>query len=170
MTNVSGEIAKPRGWGWPVFIVGLLGLNVLVVTITVIAASSDPSVAVEPDYYQKALAWDDDRDQRRDPGEDGIDVSIQLLPNPDRLTEGQVVVSLAQAGGPIEHAQIEAEVFHFARSGERQSVRLVEQGPGVYAAPAALRREGNWEIRLRVQTQGRGYQFTRQVEMYGVGP
>lgn len=170
MSDASGETSKPREWIWPVVIIGLLGLNMVVVAITVIAATSDPSVAVEPDYYQKALAWDSDRDERRDPSEDGIDLSIQLLPNPDPLSKGQVVVALAKAGLPIERAQIEAVLFHFARSGERQAATLVEQGPGVYAAPAALRREGNWEIRLRMLTEGRGYQFTRQAELYGARP
>lgn len=168
MTDVSGG-STPRGWMWPMVIIGLLSVNVIVVAITVIVATSDPSVAVEPDYYQKALTWDSSRDERRDPGEDGVDVSIQLLPNPDRLTDGQVVVSLARSGTPIERAQIEAEVFHFARSGERQIIKLAEQGRGVYAAPASLRREGNWELRLRLVSEGRGYQFTRQVELYGVG-
>lgn len=170
MSDGSGEMSRPRGWIWPVVIIGLLGLNMAVVAITVIVATSDPSVAVEPDYYQKALAWDADRDVRRDPGEDGIDVSIQLLPGPDRLSDGQVVVSVAKAGLPVEHAQIEAVVFHFARSGERQTVTLVEQGPGVYAGPASLRRDGNWEIRLRLLAAGRGYQFTRQAELYGARP
>lgn len=170
MTDASGETPKPRGWIWPLVIVGLLGLNVLVVAITVIVAMGDPSVGIEPDYYQKALAWDSDREQRRDPAEDGLDVSIQLLPAPDRHGDGQVVVSLARSDAPVEGAQIEAEVFHFARSRERQTVTLAEHGPGVYAASASLRREGNWEIRLRLRTEGRGYQFTRQAEVYGVRP
>ncbi|KAA0216685.1 MAG: hypothetical protein DYG94_08765 [Leptolyngbya sp. PLA3] len=170
MTDACGGTPRPRGWIWPVVVIGLLGLNVLVVTVTVIVAGSDPSVAVEPDYYRKALAWDAGRAERRDPGEDGIDVSIQLLPDPDRLNAGQVVVSLSREGTPIEHARIEAEVFHYARSGERQAVRLVEQGAGVYTGRASLRREGNWEVRLRLLTEERVYRFTRQAELSGVAP
>ncbi|GAB4382697.1 MAG: hypothetical protein Kow0022_00760 [Phycisphaerales bacterium] len=159
-----------RAWVWPALIVGLLTLNVIVVTITVIVATSDPSVAVEPNYYDKALAWDRERAERRDPAEDGYDVEIQLVPAADRLSSGQVVVSLRRLGQPVEHALLDATVFHYARSGDRQSITLTERAPGVYAADADLRRNGNWEVRLRLQADGQRYQFTRLAELYGVKP
>lgn len=155
---------------WPVLIVGLLGLNIAIVGITVIAATSDPSVAVEPDYYQKALAWDEERGERRDPADDGYDVAVQLQPSPDRLTDGQLVVAVTQQNERVEHARIDAEVFHYARSGERQTLSLDEQQPGVYAAAADLRRNGNWEVRLRMMIDGQTYLFTRPTEMYGATP
>lgn len=155
---------------WPVLIVALLGLNIAVVAVTVIAATSDPSVAVEPDYYQKALTWDEERGERRDPTEDGLEVAVQLQPSPDRLTRGQVVVAVTNQSERVEHAQIDAEVFHYARSGERQSLKLDELQPGVYVAAADLRRNGNWEVRLRMMVNGQTYLFTRPTEMYGATP
>lgn len=151
-------------------IVALLSLNIIVVTITVIFATSDPSAAVEPDYYNKALAWDEDRADRRDPAEDGYDLAIQLVPAGDRISSGQVVVALNHIGQPVEHAQMEAEIFHYARSGDRQNITLAEHAPGVYAADADLRRNGNWEVRLRMQADGQRYLFTRAAEMYGATP
>lgn len=50
----------PRGLQWPIFIVALLGLNVLVCTITIVSAVRNPA-EIEPDYYDRALNWDETR-------------------------------------------------------------------------------------------------------------
>ncbi|MFI4896580.1 MAG: FixH family protein [Phycisphaerales bacterium JB059] len=47
---------------WIFGVVGLLLLNVGVCAVTVVAATGDPvAAAVEPDYYQKAVDWDEDK-------------------------------------------------------------------------------------------------------------
>ena len=47
-----------RGWGWPVFLVGLLVAGVGVNLVLLVAATGDPSFAVERDYYRKGMEWD----------------------------------------------------------------------------------------------------------------
>ncbi|MEM7754957.1 MAG: FixH family protein [Planctomycetota bacterium] len=51
---------KPSGIQWPIFIISLLGMNVIVVAITIVSAVRNPA-HVEPDYYNKALNWDESR-------------------------------------------------------------------------------------------------------------
>jgi len=50
---------RSRGWYWPVGLAALLvvsaGANIALIVIT----SRDASFAVEPNYYAKALAWDE---------------------------------------------------------------------------------------------------------------
>jgi predicted cobalt transporter CbtA len=50
----------PSGIQWPVMIVGLLGLNIVVCAITITAATTNPAI-IEPDYYEKAVNWDEHR-------------------------------------------------------------------------------------------------------------
>jgi len=50
-----------RGLKWPVLIIGLLALNIGVCLVTVIAATANPPI-IEPDYYEKGLKWDEQRD------------------------------------------------------------------------------------------------------------
>ena len=45
---------------WPFIIVGLLGLNMAICAITITAAVTRPAI-IEPDYYEKALNWDESR-------------------------------------------------------------------------------------------------------------
>lgn len=52
-------LARAGRW-WPRMIVGLLVLNVGVCVVTVVAATTRPA-QVEPDYYRKALEWDESR-------------------------------------------------------------------------------------------------------------
>lgn len=167
MSEADASAVNGRGWIWPVVIVALLSLNVLVVAITVIAATMDPSVAVEPDYYQKALSWDEGREQRRDPADDGLGVTVRLLPASDRLSKGRVTVAISRLDEPVQDAHLEAEIFHHARSGDRQKLVLEASEPGVYVADAVLRREGIWEVRLLLVTGETTYQFARVVEFYG---
>lgn len=47
----------PTGRGWPVLVVGLLGLNICVCFITITAATLNPA-RIEKDYYDKAINWD----------------------------------------------------------------------------------------------------------------
>lgn len=63
---VDPNAAKPpKALHWPAFIVGLLALNVIVVGITVFAAVTNPA-QVEPDYYERALNWDENRPDLND--------------------------------------------------------------------------------------------------------
>ncbi len=46
-------------------IAGALAFHVISSLVVVYVATSDPSYAVEDDYYQKAVAWDEKRAQDR---------------------------------------------------------------------------------------------------------
>lgn len=49
-----------RGLQWPALIIGMLVLNMGVCAVTIVAAvRTNPPV--EPDYYQRALEWDQHR-------------------------------------------------------------------------------------------------------------
>ena len=47
-----------KGWYWPVVIVSLLVGGAAANIGFMIVANRDPTFAVEPDYYRKAVDWD----------------------------------------------------------------------------------------------------------------
>ena len=51
---------EPRGLQWPAFVIGLLLLNVSICAFTAISAIRNPA-EIEPDYYDRALRWDETR-------------------------------------------------------------------------------------------------------------
>ncbi|MBY0313791.1 MAG: FixH family protein [Phycisphaerales bacterium] len=143
-----------RGRMWVVGIFALLGINFTVVGVTVYFALSDPSAAVEPDYYRKGLAWDETARQNEHNRALGWSADVRF----EQAAAGQPAqlrVRLAnKLNEPISGAKIECTYFANTNSGKRSTVTLsaFPSEPGVYAAPVDLDREGMWHVRLRAQT------------------
>jgi nitrogen fixation protein FixH len=119
------------------------GANIALVVIT----SRDASFAVEPDYYAKALAWDETMAQEARNKALGWSLELRVEPTGEG---GLVAVSLAdRAGAPLPGARITIEALHNARAGRVLTAILEPRGPG-YARMMPLARPGLWEFRLRV--------------------
>jgi len=145
-----GSAPRRRGWGWPLLIGGLLvggaGANVGLMLV----ANSDPGFAVEPDYYQKALHWDETMAQEARNASLGWSVAVSF----DRSSRpGQVMIAarVSDGGGrPVEGARVDIEAFHSARANRVLAATLAAGPGGRYAAALPLDRPGLWELRLRV--------------------
>lgn len=48
-----------RAWMWPVGLITLMCGSVGICVMTAVVAARDPSFALEPDYYERALEWDE---------------------------------------------------------------------------------------------------------------
>lgn len=135
---------------WPFAIVGLLGMNMAVVAVTVFYATSDRSLAIEPNYYQRALAWDRTRIQ----GARNAQLGWVITLNGDRTDPNTVRLSVGlhdKSGMPIDDANIEVIAFHNARAAERNSVLLASQGEGRYSGTMLADRDGVWHYRVTVR-------------------
>lgn len=155
-----------KGWYWPWLLGGLMALVLGVNLGFVYVAVSDPSFAVEQDYYQKALDWDHKRDQDRINAELGWTVDFEVAPPaPDgsrrllaRLTDGR--------GAPVEGALVHVEAFHNARAGLVLEADLSPAADGSgYSAPLPLRRPGLWELRLEARLGGQRFTHTTVEEL-----
>ena len=144
--------ARPRSSGrmWPVFIVGLLSMNASIVAVTVYLAVRDKSVATEPDYYAKALAYNDTIQLRESSAKLGWKAEPTFRPGADGRSIDLVVTLIDRDGNPIEGATVSAIAFASARSGDRQSLSLThrEGAGGLYASPVRITRAGVWRVRL----------------------
>jgi hypothetical protein len=142
-----------KRWAW--IVVGLLGVQMAGVITMMRIAKDDPGFGIEPDYYQKAVKWDETARARASAERLGWSASATLGPVIGAGGERELRVRLEGAGGALAGATVRAEVFPHARSGERSRVELVELEGGVYAARVAAVRGGLWEVRLEI-TQGAG--------------
>jgi len=148
-----------KGWYWPLVLAGLLvgsaGANIGFMLI----ATSDPTFAVEPDYYRKAIDWDKTMAQETRNAELGWAVSARLE-QAARPGQGRLVARVTdRAGAPVTGARVAVEAFPSARAGQVVTAALEPEGNGVYAGGIPLGRPGLWELRVRVT---RGEQvFTR---------
>jgi nitrogen fixation protein FixH len=156
----GSDVVRPgSGRWWPVFIVALLlggvGANIGLMLV----ATRDASFAVEPDYYQKALHWDETMAQEARNEALGwtATVSFERAARPGEVTLTARVND--RAGRAIEGARVAVETFHSARARRVLTAALGPGAPGQYSAALPLDRPGLWEVRLRVERGGQV--FTR---------
>ncbi len=168
-TQNSDTSPKRRSLFWPLFLVALLIGHVGILSVAAYVASSDPSVAAEPDFYEKALAWEANQKLVREPAEDGYEVTPLLEPHSSETGEGQLSLALSRQGQVFDDATVTATLFHAARSGDRQHLTLTERQPGLFVAPANLNRDGRWEVRFELTTPERVYRFVRTIVVNGTG-
>lgn len=140
---------------FPGIIFVLLGMNVAIVGYTVYAASSDGGAAIEPNYYQKALAHDALREQQRHDAALGWVYGVSVQPDPESGAPALNVLIHDRDGEPIAGAVVRAVAFPSIRANERSLLLLREHAPGAYAAPLSIPHSGAWRIELAIESRGR---------------
>jgi len=148
-----------KGAVWPYLIAGALALHVVVSLIVVFIATSDPSYAVEEDYYQKAIDWDLKRAQDRTNQDLGWLFEFEVAPPERPGDQPQLEVRLADAdGAPLTGAAVTVEAFHNSSSGDILHATLTPTGvPGVYQTTLPMQHNGKWELRFIVDQGGRKF-------------
>ncbi len=142
--------ARRSAWLWPLALTGLLAASACANIAFMVVATRDPSFAVEPDYYAKALAWDRTMAQEEHNRALGWSLAVSAEPalRPGRL---RLVVRLGDASGAaIDGAVVTVEALHGARAAEIIRGAFAPAGSGTYEADLPLRRAGLWELRFRV--------------------
>lgn len=132
---------------WALFPVGLLAILVSVQLVLFTLSRNDPSFAVEPEYYQKAVSWDQQQEQRQTNVELGWHTLVALEQGPTPELKVQLT---DDAGKPLVQARVTAVAFANARAALVQELTLQEAPAGTYTTPLRLVHPGEWEIRLNV--------------------
>lgn len=139
-----------RGWQWPVGIAAVLAVVVIADVTVAIIAGRDEAFAVEPDYYRKAVHFDDEMALRAESAR----LDWQLAPSLQLGRPGAPgSVSLEvhdSAGRPVTGARVQLLAMHNARASHQLEAALTERGDGRYDAPLDAERPGEWELRFLV--------------------
>ena len=159
---------RRRGLLWVWLPVALLSLSFLGAITTAAIAVSDPSFAVEPDYYQKALNWDEHQAALERSARLGWKATLRIGAG---VVGSEVVVELRdRSGGPVDGASVRLEAFHNARRAHVVAARMQPAGGGAYRAEMPLRRAGLWEFRLEARRSGDRFLHTarQDVELHAL--
>jgi len=159
------ETTKKTTSKWPLIIAGALAVHALAWVAVAYLATSNPTYAVEEDYYQKALAWDASQAQAAR----SAALGWQVEPTIERaeLPGSEPVILLAitdRSGEPLEGATVSLEAFHNSRADRILRVVLESSSAGLYRAQLPMHQNGQWELRLAV-TRGEDY-FTTALRRY----
>jgi nitrogen fixation protein FixH len=137
---------------WVSLIVGLLGLQVLIGFGSIWLSLGDPTVAVVPNYHQKALDWDTTRRARQLTKTLGWQISpIVGVLDPDKHQRLVRIAIRDRSGKVVSNLNVSAQVYHHARGANIHELRFTETDPGYYEAAAGLAEAGLWELQLQME-------------------
>jgi nitrogen fixation protein FixH len=146
-----------RGTQWPVIIIALLVATAAGQGVMVWKATHDSTLAIEPDYYKKAVAYDQVIAQEavnaslgwRAVATVGSEVAVTLTDRDARAIDGAVVTVTA---------------IHNLDGAHHIIGRLAATGAGRYAAPLPLDRVGLWELRIEAARGAEKFTSSLRVE------
>ena len=154
---------KPGAW-WPIGITGVLATTVAANLWVMRIANDDPSFAIEPDYYQKAITWDSTLAQAR---QDSI-LGWRLTPRLEVVAAtGKTRISATltdSSGTPISGAVVKVSALPVARASEVHEATLAATGAGEYTGQLDAQRQGRWELRFEVRAGATRFTEVARVE------
>jgi nitrogen fixation protein FixH len=135
-----------KGRVWPFLLGGMLALGVGINVAMVVVATQDPSFAVEPDYYRKALAWDGTMAQEAASRDLGWQLEAGCGSGP---ADSWVVAALRDRDGALlPGATVAVEAFQGAQADRRIAGALLARDDRRYEGHMARLEPGMWELRF----------------------
>jgi hypothetical protein len=156
---------------WVLFPFAMLGFSVVLAVVTVQAALHGQGAAAEPDYYGKAVAWEDVQRQRAANDRLRWNVTPSFAPSETDRRVPRLELAIADKWDlPIEGGVVAVEAIPVKAVHLGGEVALRELAPGRYAGDLPARMDGQWEFRVRVDREGERYTDTfRRVLRFGPG-
>ena len=160
-----------RGLGWPIAVAAILAITVGANVWVAVVAGDDPSFALEPDYYAKAIAWDSTMAQARENARLGWRL-VPTLGAFDRDAGARLDVALVDAAGaPIRGAVVTVYALFNARADKIYRATLAPSSTAyaLYTTRIPVEHGGEWELRFEVTQGGRRFTSTARVEAVAAG-
>jgi hypothetical protein len=152
-----------RGAWWPIAIVAILTCTVGANFWIYVVANGDRGIAIEPDYYQKAVAWDSSMAQARENLVLGWHVTPSLAAFTARDGADLRVTLSDSTGAGIPDATVKVHAFYNGRAGEISDTTLVPRS-GAYETRLPVHHGGLWELRFDVRRGSLHFTATSRVE------
>jgi len=148
-----------RGRFWPLLIVGLLTAHVVGMVGTAVYVSRNAGeMAVIPDYYSKAQAWDSYKQELAASDKLGWSVLIQPVAQMDPIGRQQLQVDLLdESGKSIRQATVQVHCFHLSHGNEAQDFSPAPNAHGLRLIPIPPNRQGFWEFDITAQARGKAF-------------
>lgn len=153
---------------WAFVPVALLAGTVTFAAFAVRLAITDRQAnAVEPDYYRKAVAWDDWKRQQAENGALAWVVTPAFEASPTDARRPRLRIAVTDKHGIVlDGATVRAQVIPIRDPDSRVDVALAPDPDGAgWVADVPLRVGGQWEARVEVDWKGKHWadRFRRQV-------
>ncbi|MFK7790373.1 MAG: FixH family protein [Phycisphaeraceae bacterium] len=149
---------QKRRFIMPAVVLGLLGGHMIFIFTAIAIGTGDPSFAVVPDYYQKAVDYDEKKALLAESAELGWTVELMPSDTADAIGQRELIVQLRDASGkPVRNRVVKIDGFHQARASQPISMTCVEVLPGQYVGKGLLTREGFWQFTVDAASEEASY-------------
>lgn len=169
--NDSVETTSRRRFVMPAVVLGLLGGHMIFIFTAITLGTGDPSFAVVPDYYEKAVDYDDRKALLVQSAALGWSVQLQPSQRADTIGQRELVVQvLDREGEPVHGLTVRVDAYHMARAGDPVGFDCVEVLPGQYMGQSRMNREGFWQFAIEASSEHHRFiadrkQFVRAAEV-----
>ena len=159
-----------RSTWWPIGIATILATTVAANMALLYVSSGDPSVAIEPNYYAKAVAWDSSMAQSAHNARLGWHLVPRLADFTPRNGAVLTVTLSDSTGARIDDATVNVSALYNGRAGIVLESTL-NHGDGAYSTTLPVSHRGQWELRFDVRRGPERFTNTTRVEATArVGP
>ncbi len=150
---------------WSAFILLLLGGSVGMWIYAAVIAVSDPTMAVVPDYHEKALQWDKHLEIAR--ASKAVGWTIAVVPGAAQANAQRELTFFLRDrdARPVTGAHGRVRMYHHARGKEVQTIDLVEKEPGSYSLQAAMPRAGTWQLEVMLDRENEHVEQSIEFEL-----
>ncbi|QDV10035.1 FixH [Planctomycetes bacterium Poly30] len=150
--NTPKKPGRLASYRWPMIVVGLLVGHVGAMALAVNIAGRDNGNSVLPDYYARALAWDDMRAKAADSALLGWEVFVNTSPFLEENGRRNLRVEiLDKLKNPVHGAKVSVRFWHRAQ-GKAVDGMLAEVGEtGVYQGMVPMTQPGLWNCDLAAE-------------------
>ncbi len=143
---------KNKGAFWIALVLGLFSMHIIATAALIYFAHTDPGFAVEDDYYEKGVHWDEHRAQLAHNKQLGWRIEVNKLVPKGTLSIASLIVRIEDTDGvPLEADLVTLTLYHNARAADRQVVTLSRAEDGAYHGEARLRRPGWWQLDFEIR-------------------
>jgi nitrogen fixation protein FixH len=141
------RIPARRTWRWPLIIVGLLAAHVTGMVFAVVIATTDRSFVVLPNYYQRALEWDERKAATIATEHLGWQRSLRIEPTAAAGKGRSVTLRLVNASKqPIDGLHVRITAAPERKPDRVQTLDLKAAGDGCYVGPMIADVDGVWSF------------------------
>jgi nitrogen fixation protein FixH len=155
-----------RTWTWPAIVVGILGVTVAGNLWVMKIARSDPSFAIEENYYQRAVNFDAQRgiEQRSD----RLGWTVELSAGPASASGSALLATLRDADGRlVDSASVVVRLTRVARSQVTIPVPLAPVEGG-YRAIVPFDAAGLWDVAVEARRGAARFVAERRIDVTDV--
>lgn len=153
MNQTNLEANRRAAWRWGGFVVVLLSLQVIGGILAIWLAGGDATVAVVPNYHEKALRWDEQVAVQT--ASDELGWKCEMHPTDTSLGRAGLYLKLAdQDGLPVRVRSGQLRIYRHARASDVRRVNLPAKSFGVLQLGECFDHDGLWQVTIDVTDDG----------------